>query len=129
MCFPLFRLGCVLLRINHLCIISNTREINWFRDVQTTSFSKIILLQREPFITMFYTYQPLPISRYQVGFLLIQPGSYFMRMRSEFDVTTILSQRYSQVSCPEPNCCEYAIFVTSTFASHSHSQEVWTGLT
>ena len=43
----------------------------------------------------------------------LKPSSYLMRtwmqMRSEFDVTTALSQRYSQVSCPELNCCEYLL--------------------
>ena len=39
----------------------------------------------------------------------MKPGSYFMRMRSKFDVTTILSQRYSQGSWTELNCCEYSL--------------------
>ena len=44
---------------------------------------------------------------------------------SGFDVATLPSQRYSQVSC-----CDLFVgeFVMSTFASHLHSQEVWTGL-
>ena len=53
-----------------------------------------------------------------------------MRIWREFDVTSSFRSDYSQGSRAEGQLlrivrCE---FVTSRFASHSHSQEVWTGL-
>ena len=42
-------------------------EVSKSNSWKITSFSKTTLLQREPFLTMFYTEQ-LPITRYQVRF-------------------------------------------------------------
>ena len=56
-------------------------------------------------------------------FLHIKPGSYFpvyanaKRIWREWDVMTLLSQRYSQVSRAEFNCCE--LFVANLWRQHS----------
>ena len=48
---------------------SNSKsEVSKSNSWKITSFSKTTSHQREPFLTMFYTYQPLPITRYQVRF-------------------------------------------------------------
>ena len=85
-------------------------EISKSNSWKTTSFTKTTLLQREPFLTMFY-YQPLPITRYQVSFyansfhvnanamqvltsqirnkhesqLKFKPCSYLLRMRMQYE--------------------------------------------
>ena len=60
-----------------------------------------------------------------------------MRMRSEFNVNLTSGQPFAAIFASELNRAELlrifvAIFANirslSTFASHSHSQEVWTGL-
>ena len=59
----------------------------------------------------------------------LKPSSYFLRMRSEFDVNLTSGQPFAAIFAIELNRAELlrifvAIFVTSIFASHSHSQEV-----
>ena len=82
--------------------------------------------------------RPLPaaLNKSCLSFLLsLKPVSYSMRMRmqSEFDVNLTSQPSYrsdirkwvEQSWTAAKFLCE---FVTSTFVSHSHSQELWTGL-
>ena len=48
---------------------SNSKlEVSKSNSWKITSFSKTAPLQREPFLTIFFYYQPLPTTRYQVRF-------------------------------------------------------------
>ena len=63
------------------------------------------------------------------GLIYIKPGSYYANAkriwRHNPPLAAILASESSRVELLRIIRCE---FVTSTFASHSHSQEVWTGL-
>ena len=53
---------CLILRPQTL----NNYEVSKYNSMKMTSFSKTTSSHREPFLTMFFTYQPLPITPYQV---------------------------------------------------------------